>query len=145
MNILTVSNLQWANENKTIINCLITTTETGAEVLPFSASPNDTETTGRQLFDDCIAGKYGPIQNYIPVTPQQPVPPSAETNKNTAKLRLEATDWINMPDVYDPNNPSHLLNRQEFIDYRIIVRQYIIVPTEGNINWPDLPKAQWSA
>jgi hypothetical protein len=59
-----LSNPYWANAEHTAINCEITTSQFGKEVLPFTASPNDCEAHGRQIFADLIAGKYGPIAEF---------------------------------------------------------------------------------
>lgn len=66
-----------------------------------------------------------------------PLPPTAEQNKLIATSLLIETDWINQPDVI-------ILNKDEFLDYRAIVRQYIITPISGNITWPIKPKAIWN-
>jgi hypothetical protein len=73
----------------------------------------------------------------------EPVTP-AEQNKQTAVKRLYATDWVNEPDVYDPANTPHLLNRQEFLTYRAWVRNIAVTPVPGNLDWPTEPTAVWS-
>lgn len=77
-----VSNPVWANSEKTLIDCFITTSQFGNEKLPFTASPNDVEPHGRKIFADLIAGKYGPIGDYVD-TPEpdknQPVVQGAQT------------------------------------------------------------------
>jgi hypothetical protein len=60
-----VSNPRWANAEQTVIDCEITTSQFGDEVLPFTASPNDTEAHGRTIFADLVAGKYGPITERV--------------------------------------------------------------------------------
>ena len=82
----------------------------------------------------------------MPINTPQPIfiiP--ADQNKAEAVQRLSATDWVNEPDVYDPANTPHLLNRQEFLTYRARVRNIAVNPVEGTINWPAEPQAQWSA
>lgn len=69
---------------------------------------------------------------------------SAELNKQQAVSRLQKTDWVNEPDVYDPANTPHLLNRQDFLTYRAWVRNIAVNPIEGNLDWPTEPKAIWS-
>lgn len=74
-----------------------------------------------------------------------PVPvPTAEQNKQTAIELLAETDWVNQPDVRNPDNNPHLLNGDEFDTYRVAVRQYAVYPVEGNIDWPVKPTEQWS-
>jgi hypothetical protein len=59
-----------------MIDCEITTSQFGAEVLPFTADQNDVEAHGRAMFADLVAGKYGPIAEYVP--PSEPVQPTIE-------------------------------------------------------------------
>jgi hypothetical protein len=141
MNITSVTNPQWANEAQTLINCNITAVEFGNEVLPFTASADDVEAHGRAIFADIISGKYGPIAEYVP-----PPPPviTAEQNKATAQSKLASTDWVNQPDVYDPAYNPHLLNRDEYLQYRSQVRAIAVNPTSGPIDWPTEPTPQWS-
>jgi hypothetical protein len=66
-----LSNPRWANVEQTMIDCEITTSQFGDEVLPFTANQNDIAAHGRAMFADLIAGKYGPIAEYIaPPTPE---------------------------------------------------------------------------
>lgn len=61
-----LTNPRWANADHTLIDCEITTSQLGDEVLPFTANPNDVEPHGRAIFADLVAGKYGPIGDYVP-------------------------------------------------------------------------------
>ena len=78
---------------------------------------------------------------YNGITFQEPQVPviTAEQNKQQAVGLLQETDWINQPDV-----EPLLINKQQFLDYRTIIRQYVIVPQQGDIQWPEKPKAKWS-
>jgi|SRR5690554_1155743 len=58
--ILSVRDPKWVDENHTSINCLIRTNTLLGEV-PFTASPNDPEPHGREIFAKCIAGDFGEI------------------------------------------------------------------------------------
>jgi hypothetical protein len=71
-----LTNPVWANEAHTMIDCQITTSQFGDEVLPFTASQNDVEPHGRAIFADIVAGAYGPIAPYVP--PPKPVQPVTE-------------------------------------------------------------------
>lgn len=73
-----------------------------------------------------------------PIIPQPGVP-TAEENKQQASQLLLETDWVNQPDV-----EPLLTNRQQFLEYRTTIRQYVIVPQVGNVQWPQKPQAQWS-
>lgn len=74
-----------------------------------------------------------------------PLPPNAQHNKQTAKQKLDDTDWATIPDVSDPNKSNpYLVNPAEFITYRNTIRQYAINPVAGYITWPTIPNAVWS-
>lgn len=56
--------------------------------------------------------------------------------KNTAKQKISACDWSVLQDV-------KLLNQSEFINYRIILRDYILNPVE-NPDFPPEPEPVWA-
>lgn len=65
----------WANAEHTAVDCEITISSFGNEVLPFTASLNDVAAHGRAIFADIVAGKYGDIAAYTPIdAPLQPLP-----------------------------------------------------------------------
>lgn len=68
-----VSNSRWADVERTMIDCEVTASQFGDEVLPFTASQNDHEAHGRALFADLVAGVYGEIADYVP-PPPPPLP-----------------------------------------------------------------------
>jgi hypothetical protein len=75
-----LKNPRWSNAEQTSIDCEITTSQFGDEVLPFTASQNDVEAHGRGIFADIAAGNYGPIGEYVaPPEPQQPTVEGAQT------------------------------------------------------------------
>jgi hypothetical protein len=74
----------------------------------------------------------------------EPVPPTAEENKQTASRLLYDTDWTTISDVSDPTKSDpYLENVNDFVVYRNAVRQYAVYPVDGNITWPTLPVAIW--
>jgi hypothetical protein len=78
----TVSNPIWVNAEQTAINCEITTSQFGDEILPFTASLSDVELHGQLIFADIVSGKYGPIADYVaPLIPEnnQPIVNGAQT------------------------------------------------------------------
>ena len=96
--------------------------------------------------DDITAGNYTySNEQFTPVPQPEPVPPTAEQNKQTARIKLQSTDWTTIPDVGDPtkSNP-YLSNVQDFVTYRNAVRQYAITPIAGNISWPINPTEVWT-
>lgn len=68
-----LTNPVWSNAAHTTIDCFITTSQFGAEILPFTADQNDVAAHGRAIFADLVAGAYGPIGEYVP--PPEPVQP----------------------------------------------------------------------
>lgn len=71
MKILSVRNPQWANRDRTAINCRIKT-NTHVEEMPFTASMTDSEDYGREIFARCLAGEFGEI---APMEEPSPLPP----------------------------------------------------------------------
>jgi hypothetical protein len=72
-----LSSPRWSNAEHTAIDCTITTSQFGDEVLPFTAAQNDVEAHGRGIFADIVAGNYGPIAEYVaPPTPKNVVQPT---------------------------------------------------------------------
>lgn len=75
-----VSNPRWSNAEHTNIDCEITSSQFGDEVLSFTASKDDVEAHGRAIFADLVAGKYGAIAEYVaPPEPVQPITEGAQT------------------------------------------------------------------
>lgn len=69
-----VSNPVWSNAEHTLIDCEITTSQFGDEILPFAANQFDVEPHGRAIFAELVAGKYGAIAEYV-------APPQSESNQ----------------------------------------------------------------
>lgn len=69
-----LKNPRWSDASHTRIECEITTSQFGDEVLPFTANPADVEAHGRAIFQAIVAGEYGPIGEYVP--PPEPVQPT---------------------------------------------------------------------
>jgi len=79
-NLTSLTNPIWSNAEKTRIDCQITTSQFGDEILPFTADQFDVEPHGRAIFADIVAGTYGPIAEYVPVPePVQPTVDGAQT------------------------------------------------------------------
>jgi len=96
--------------------------------------------------DDITAGNYTYNNGqFVPVPVPEPIPPTAEENKQTAMTRLQNTDWTTIPDVGDStkSNP-YLSNVQDFVVYRNAVRQYAVNPVAGDIQWPVKPTEVWT-
>lgn len=139
-----VKNPIWANEQHTEINCDVDFDDLKEEFVPFTANPLDLyNSASKQIFDDCVAGKYGVIAEYVPLPPHIP---TAEENKIKASNLLSETDWTTISDVADPvlSNP-YLMNQADFFAYRSTLRRIAVYPTAGNITFPIKPQEQWSS
>ena len=144
MEYTSVTNPVWANAEHSAINCIVDFTADGVGTVPFTANPLDTSNpSSKQIFDECVAGDYGTVAEYVPPPPYVP---TASDNKTTATNLLQATDWTTIADVGNPamSNP-YLANQAEFIAYRNSVRQYAVYPVAGNIDWPTVPTEDWQA
>ena len=86
------------------------------------------------LFDGVIAS-WNQVK-YEHDNPPPPPPPTAEQNKKTAERKLASTDWAVLPDV-------NISNKDAFIEYRAILREYVLNPVAGNIDWPNEPSPVW--
>lgn len=89
--IVSVRNPQWANEDCSAINCLVKTNNLVHEV-PFTASPHDSEVHGREIYSRCFAGEFGEIAQMEPQPPQQlfPQPESPAGHRRFERFLLEA-------------------------------------------------------
>lgn len=64
----------WSNPNHTTID-LIIKWEDFNEEFPFTASPNDCEQHGREIYAAAVRGDYGPIEEYVAPPPiPEPTP-----------------------------------------------------------------------
>ena len=72
MQITTVKTPQWANAEHTLIDVTLETDAYGE--IPFSASPDDVEAHGREIFADAVAGNFGAVAEYVaPVETQEQI------------------------------------------------------------------------
>lgn len=70
-----VRNVSWNNAEHTSLTCEVNFLHVGFEEwTPFCADPRDYMPYSKKLFDECVAGKWGPVAEYIvPVEPEPPV------------------------------------------------------------------------
>ena len=135
--VTSVRNPVWADPDHVNIECTITVEAYGSELLPFLAVPNDPEPHGVKIYQDCLAGVYGEIGEYVHR------PATSDNNRADAEKKLLATDWVNQPDYTDPNNPPYLSNKDEFIAYRSSLRLIMVDAPEGDLDWPVEPTPVW--
>jgi len=66
-------NPQWVDAEHTMID-LVIKWDVFPEELPFTASPNDIEQHGRDIFAAALQGEFGPVVEYVPPPmPEAPV------------------------------------------------------------------------
>ena len=63
MQYTTVTNLQWANKDRTSFSCNVNFV--GLGILPFTPNQNDSQVHGREIYARCMAGEFGPIADYV--------------------------------------------------------------------------------
>jgi hypothetical protein len=61
-----VKNPQWANAEHTAINCEVDFNDLKEEFVSFSANLIDQYEHTRQIFNECVEGKYGDIAEFKP-------------------------------------------------------------------------------
>jgi hypothetical protein len=75
---IAVRNLKWVDVEHTKIDCEVNFSHVGFEEwTPFCADPNDYMPYSKQLFDECISGKWGDIAEFIIIPPSEPLSPEA--------------------------------------------------------------------
>jgi hypothetical protein len=124
----------YANAAHTLVNCQIDHPTYGW--IPFTASAEDPEQHGRDIFAELIAGDHGPIADYVP-----PPPPSTEVLAQQARAQrdaaLSASDWTQLPDAQASLSAE---KKAAWADYRQALRDVTEQPGfPGQIDWPTAP------
>jgi hypothetical protein len=140
-----VKDCYWENAENTLFSCTVKYEEFPEE-MPAGITLSDPYAHIQLIWNNAMAGMYGPIAAYVPPPPPEPIPPTAEQNKNKAIRLLEETDWTAAEDVGNSQvaNP-YLVNQAEFLTYRSTLREIAVNPTAGFITWPIKPTEQWSS
>ena len=127
MNINTRSPV-WVNAEHTAIDCEIEHPQYGW--IPFTASPDDVEAHGREVF---AALSKGDVAEYVP-----PTPPTTEELAAAARAErdtlLAATDWTQAADVPQATKDKWAPYRQALRD----VTEQSGFPSD--IQWPAKPE-----
>lgn len=63
--VLSIKNPKWSNKNHTSIDCEIFLAELNGESLPFTASIDDCEPHGKEIFQLISDGKFGEILEFV--------------------------------------------------------------------------------
>ena len=134
MNYTNVTNPKWTSAEHTTIDCEVTFDEIGT--VPFTANPLDTSNpSSKQIFDECVAGKFGVIAEWTPPTMEQ----LAENARAQRDALLQELDSI----VGNPLRWASFSSEQQtsWANYRqalLDVPQLAGFPT--TINWATKPE-----
>jgi len=63
--------------------------------------------------------------------------------KARAESLLQASDWVEVPSVSDPESDPYLTNKADFVVYRNALRKIAVTPTPESV-FPDKPEEVWS-
>ena len=59
-----VRNPKWIDTKHAVLNCEVDFDELDEVYVPFTADPTDIHPWSKQIFDDCVAGNYGEIEEF---------------------------------------------------------------------------------
>jgi hypothetical protein len=136
MNYKQVKNLQWANLEHTVINCEVDFDDLKEAFVPFSADLNDSYAHTKQIFNECIEGKWGSIDEFVPYVPT--TEEIAQKVRGQRDALLQELDSI----VGNPLRWASFSTDQqtELANYR---QALLDVPQQAGfpntINWPTKP------
>jgi hypothetical protein len=123
-----VKNLQYNEVNA--INCEVEHPQFGW--IPFTASPDDVEQMGRDIYAQAVAGDYGPVATYAPPQKEEADADKANQVRAERNAKLAETDWTQLVD-----SP---VDHAAWFAYRQALRD--ITAQEGfpwTIDWPTQP------
>jgi len=95
-----------------------------------------------------VSGIWMQAWAVVAMTPEEVAIKNEEMRQQTkqqAIYLLSQTDWVELSDVSDPNNPPWLTNKTEFTVYRAALRLIVLNPPVTVTEWPVKPDEQWSA
>lgn len=129
-----ITDIVYRTEDRQHINCKVKFAEFN-EVHPFTASITDSEDHGVSIYNEIVAGKYGPIGDYVP-----PPPPTTEQLWRRVRDRRDAlltqSDILVLPDRWN----SYTEQKQNALSaYRQALRDITTQSDPDNIVWPTPP------
>lgn len=124
-------NPKWSNATRTSIDITICWDAWDTE-FPFTATENDPEEHGRDIYSLALAGEYGVVAEFTPPTPDS-LEVQATNIRNDRNGRLASTDWTQMLDVPEAT-------KSKWAEYRQALRN---VPQQvgfpAAVTWPTSP------
>lgn len=88
-----VKNPVYADAEKKLINCEVIFPALGDEYVPFTASADDGEAHGREIYAQCVAGKWGKVKDYV-ASVKSAEQLAAEARAEKSRLQSVAEDVI---------------------------------------------------
>jgi hypothetical protein len=61
-----ISDMQYAEEDKSSVNCTVVFKEFPLEPMPFTADKYDSMAHGREIYNDIVSGEFGEVADYVP-------------------------------------------------------------------------------
>lgn len=133
-----IINPRWGDAAQTELLVDVNFDHLPEELVPFTASPNDCTEHGPKIYADVIAGKYGPIADFIPEPEQigfwQDDATVEQMMREKRDVLLQFTDWTQLPDVAE-------VVKEKYQHFRQALRD--ITTQDGfprEIIWPELPE-----
>lgn len=116
--ILAIKNPAFSNAEGTAIDVTMIRTDFGA--IPFTATANDTEKTGREIYAAAMAGKYGEIAPYAVVMPPIEEIMFDATRELSNRMNAAVTVIITLQSAIErnrakPSDPDTLIEYQEYL------------------------------
>ena len=93
---------------------------------------------------DEVTFEWSQIDGNWVAPPSPPAPDYKEINKQKAMSLLSETDWTENPSARNTAKTPHLVNGDEFDDYRVALRAIAVNPPITVDIWPVKPDEQWS-
>lgn len=82
-----VKNPRWNNAEHTQIVCDVDFGHLDDEFVPFTADPTDVMEYSKTIFDECVAGQYGVIAEYVAPPPS---PVAAPLTKDELMAQIQS-------------------------------------------------------
>lgn len=135
-----VRNPVWVDYAQTAINVEVDFDELDEEYVPFTATPNDVEAHGVLIYNNAIAGVYGPIADFVP-------PDTIVGDEAMYDLRLRRnallyeTDYIEMPTKWATLTAEQ---QAEWTTYRNALRDLPATYPNAELRWnEDFTETTW--
>ncbi|MFZ4220789.1 tail fiber assembly protein [Enterobacter ludwigii] len=136
-------NARYSAPDNAMIDCIIglSMAEDSKDTLDvlFTASPDDPEEYGRQLYADLVAGKYGEVEPYVPPVTE---PPEADPGRKKMMLLAEAECIIAPLEravKYSMATEQEKADLEAWEKYSVLLSR--IKPEDApEIEWPDKPE-----